>query len=232
MIESEFKGFSVKTIEFLFNLRANNNKTWFDENRQDYTEYLLEPMRELVKALSETVLEIDPMIETRPFVGKTISRIHRDTRFSNDKSPYRARMWVVFRQLREDSLGYPGFYFEIDPEYYCFGMGTYRPEKSTMDKVRAFIRENPGKFLKAASFFNKPDNIFSLEGEAYKRMDDSEVREELRPWFRKKNFYLEYLRPIDKTVFSAKLVDEMKKGYKQLAPLYKLLCGIHDGVEW
>jgi len=230
ILESLFKGFSPKTIEFFYALRANNNKAWFEENREDYEKFVLEPMRELVKALSGTIHEIDPAIDTRPSVGKTISRIYRDTRFSNDKSPYRSRMWIFFRQLRQNSTGFPGFYFEIDPEYYCFGMGMYKAEKEDMDRLREFIKEKPEEFRRAADFYYREDNIYKLEGESYKRMDDSAVKEELKPWYRKKSFYLEYLKPIDRTVMSAKVVENIKEAYKTMAPLYTLLCRVHDGV--
>lgn len=227
-MSTNFNGFSIKTIEFLYSLRANNSKSWFEENRQDYEKYLLGPMKELVVSLTDTVHEIDPAIDTRPAIGKTISRIYRDLRFSNDKSPLRSRLWLSFKQIREDSSRFPGFYFEIDPEYYCFGMGVYSAEKTYMDSLRRFLKENPEEFLKAAAFYFSPENCFSLEGEAYKRLDSSNVREELKSWYIKKSFYLECLRPVDRRLFGKELSTDISKAYKEIAPLYRLLCRIHE----
>lgn len=77
-----FRGFTEETIRFLHDVREQNSKEWFERNRPVYERELLEPMRDLVADLSDTMLFIDPELKTRPAVGKTISRIHRDTRFS------------------------------------------------------------------------------------------------------------------------------------------------------
>ncbi|MDA8210412.1 MAG: DUF2461 domain-containing protein [Clostridia bacterium] len=90
-----FKGFSKSTLDFLKNLKANNNKVWFETHKQDYQEYLLKPLKDLVMDLSSFMLSIDPYLETKPAVNKTISRIYRDTRFSKDKSPYKSTMWII-----------------------------------------------------------------------------------------------------------------------------------------
>lgn len=136
-----FQGFTIATIEFLNDLRNNNNKTWFEENRPDYTEKLLTPMRHLVAELSEAILAIDPSIDTTPAVGKTISRINRDTRFSKNKSPYKSNMWVTFKRPSPDWKDSPCFFFEIFPESYRYGMGYYAPTKDTMDKFRGRITQ-------------------------------------------------------------------------------------------
>ncbi|HEX9059303.1 MAG TPA: DUF2461 family protein, partial [Clostridia bacterium] len=85
---NHFTGFERKCIDFLADLKENNNKQWFDENKPIYLEYVIKPLQSLIEDLSPVLMSIDPLIITTPFIGKTISRINRDTRFSNDKSPY------------------------------------------------------------------------------------------------------------------------------------------------
>ncbi|VTR59315.1 Uncharacterised protein [Serratia fonticola] len=69
-----------------------------ENNKTAYEKYLLEPFQHLVKSLTPIVQEIDKNIEVSPKIGKTISRIYRDTRFSKDKSRFRDRMWLTFKR--------------------------------------------------------------------------------------------------------------------------------------
>jgi uncharacterized protein (TIGR02453 family) len=93
--ERQFQGFSRKTFTFLRDLGRNNDKTWFVAHRGVYEEHVLQPLRDLVSDLADFMLGIDLSFEVEPAVGKTISRIYRDTRFSKDKSPFRDT-WIAF----------------------------------------------------------------------------------------------------------------------------------------
>ena len=96
--QGQFKGLSSKAFRFLKEIRTHNEKAWFEAHRTDYERHLLEPLRDLVTDLSDFMLDIDLSFEVAPAVGKTISRIYRDTRFSKDKSPLRDCMWITFKR--------------------------------------------------------------------------------------------------------------------------------------
>ena len=121
--EGSFNGFSTDTLDFLRNLRANNHKVWFEDHKQDYQNYVLRPLQDLVTDLSSFMLTIDPLLETRPGVDKTISRIYRATRFSKDKSPYKSTIWITFKQPNRNWKDAPVYFLEICPDAYRFGMG-------------------------------------------------------------------------------------------------------------
>ena len=89
MTDLEFNGFTNKTIQFFKDLEKNNNKEWFEKNRDTYLENILNPMKALVEELSFTMLDIDTLIEVTPAVNKTISRIYNDRRFAKNKPPYK-----------------------------------------------------------------------------------------------------------------------------------------------
>lgn len=78
--------FSQKTLEFLFENRLHDSRSWFAEHKRDYQTLVLEPLRQLVQELSPTMLELDPQFQTEPKVDKTICRIWRDTRYTKDPS--------------------------------------------------------------------------------------------------------------------------------------------------
>lgn len=222
-----FKGFSTDTLEFLFNLSQNNNKTWFDENRDIYNEYLLTPMRYLVMDMSNFILSIDPAINVVPSVGKAISRIHRDTRFSKDKSPYRTNMWISFDRPSKNRSSNPCFFFEITPNAYSYGMGFYTAAPHTMELFRESIDNSPNEFKKAISFYDK-QNVFTLEGDKYKRILDKTKPEDILNWYQRKNLFLICNKFTDDTLFSDKLVDELKSGFSMLSDFYLYLCKIRD----
>ena len=71
---------------FLVENRLHDSKPWFEAHREVYNKTVLEPLRGLVREMAPVMLTIDSELITQPAVGKTISRIFRDTRFSKDKS--------------------------------------------------------------------------------------------------------------------------------------------------
>ena len=98
------EGFSRHTLDFLVELKARNDREWYMGHKPEYEKYVLKPFRALVSALAPAIRDIDPQIETDPAVGKTISRVYRDSRFSRDKSLYRDRVWITFeRKIKENS---------------------------------------------------------------------------------------------------------------------------------
>ena len=125
-------------------------------------------MRALVENLADPMLSIDGDFEVRPQINKTISKIFRDTRFSKDKSLFKDRMWLVFKRANKEWKDAPGYFFEITPTWYRFGMGYYQALRATMDLIRADIDDDSKEFEKAIKFFAK-QNAFELYRETYKR---------------------------------------------------------------
>ena len=100
--QGKFNGFSPETLDFLRNLKENNGKVWFEAHKQDYQDYLLDPLRNLVMDMNEFMLTIDPYFDTTPAAKRPISRVYRDTRFSKDTSLYRSAMWMTFKRWSKD----------------------------------------------------------------------------------------------------------------------------------
>jgi uncharacterized protein (TIGR02453 family) len=221
--ERKFNGFSPKTLKFIRGLKANNNKAWFQAHRADYEQYVLGPLRDLVTDLGDFMLDIDMRFEITPAVNKTISRIYRDTRFSRDKSPFRSVVWFAFKNRKKDwTTRVCGYFFELSVDSYRYGMGFYDAAPAIMNKFRQVIDENPKEFLKAISFFDK-QKTFVLEGEKYKRIIDKSKPEKIQHWYQRKNMYLVCNRKIDDTLFSNKLVDDLKYGFGLISPFYNFM---------
>ena len=218
-MQKPFEGFYSETLAFLKDLASNNNKPWFDAHRYRYERFVLNPLRALVVELTEFILTIDPDIETAPAVNKTISRIYRDTRFSKDKTPFRSNMWIVFKRPRSDWKDGPGYFFELFPDWYRYGMGFYSATPATMARFREMIDDNPDEFLKVTAFYEESGH-FELNGEKYKRLIDSSHPPKIHAWVQMKNFYIAHNSKIDDRLFSPSLVDELISHFIKLVPLY------------
>jgi len=218
--ERHFQGFSRKTFTFLRDLGRNNDKAWFQAHRSAYEEHVLQSLRDLVSDLADPMLGIDLSFEVEPAVGKTISRIYRDTRFSKDKSPFRDCMWLTFKRSGQHWSRYiPGYFLEINPTWYRYGLGFYDAAPELMVRFRRRIDEDPESFLKAVAWFDKQD-VFTLNGEKYKRPIGQDKPEPVRTWYQYKSFYLSCDRSIDNVVLSPKLTDQLTKHFTLAAPLY------------
>ena len=78
-------------------------------------------------------------------------------------------MWITFKRSAKDWARYvPGYFLEINPTWYRYGLGFYDAAPDLMARFRQQIDEDPKSFLKAVAWFAKQD-IFTLEGETYKR---------------------------------------------------------------
>ncbi len=220
-----FTGFSPDAVQFLKDIRANNNKTWFEANKQRYQEVLARPFQYLVSDLSGFMLSIDPYFVTTPAISKTISRIYRDTRFSKDKSLYRSNVWLTFKRRISDWEEAPAFYFDITPEHYGFGMGFYNASKVVMDQFRDTIIAKPEHFLEVVAFYRATD-IFELKGDRYKKQLRPDLPPDIREWLQFKSFYLSRQNGIDGLLFSPELTKRLKYAFNLLGPLYKYLSEI------
>lgn len=226
--EANFTGFSIDTFNYLRALMINNDKDWFQENRNLYEQHLLGPFQNLVKDMGIMMRSIDPEFEIAPKIDKTISRIYRDVRFSKDKSPYRTSMWISFKRKTKTWKEEPGFYFEINPEFYRYGMGFFQATPKTMKTFREVIDNQPEVFEKATAFYKKQDR-FELAGDPYKRVLDKSKSEEILNWYQRKNIFFICQKDIDESLFKPELIDELISGFKLLAPFYHFLWKIKNG---
>lgn len=95
-----------ETFRFFRELAKHNRKDWMDENRDRYQSHVVQPLRRLLETLAPSVLALDPRFDTAGRTGVNFSRINRDIRFSKDKTPYRAQMYLIFPG--QDSKGWEG----------------------------------------------------------------------------------------------------------------------------
>lgn len=216
---SDFKGFTEGAVKFLAGLRDHNDKKWFEAHRCDYDEKLLEPFRCFVAALGPHMTVIDQMLEVTPAVGRTISRIHRDARFTREKKPYKTAMWATFKRPRPDWKDTPAFFFEIGPDFYRYGMGFFEPEKPTMERLRDYFELDTVGFSAIRAAF-EGQTRFEMFGEMYKRPLKPGLSPELSFWYQRREIYFMRTENTGKNLFSPKLPAAVARDFSLLAPIY------------
>ena len=222
-----FTGFTDETVQFLLDLRFHNYTEYFHEQHDRYVSDVQQPFYSLIEDLAPLALEIDPMMEVRPH--KCLSRIHRDTRFSKDKSPYRDHHWFLFRRQAEPRYQSLFLFGEFGPDRLDWGMGIWDENREVMDIFRRKFAANPDGMTAMIDDMNLPERKLGLGGSAHKRMAVPEnIPKKMERWYLAKEFYIGKVEPTYGWAFSRKLYEEMAKDFRAMAPLYRTLRGIYD----
>lgn len=142
-VAAPFAGFPPDALGFLADLAANNDRTWFDANRSRYETALKAPLGALVDALAFAFA-----VREFPLTGSakgSVFRIHRDTRFSKDKSPYKTNAGAVLsRDGSKTPIGV--FYVHLDPAGCFTAAGFYRPEPDPLAALRRGMIDDPERW--------------------------------------------------------------------------------------
>ena len=126
--------------KFLRQLAKNNNREWFQKNKERYEGEVRDPLLRFVEAFGPRLQKISPHFVADPKkMGGSLFRIYRDTRFSRDKSPYKTFCGVQFRHERAKDVHAPGFYLHIQPDEVFVGVGLWHPEGDTLRLIRDAI---------------------------------------------------------------------------------------------
>ena len=209
-----FEGFSPRTIDFMWNLRLNNNKAWFEAHKDDFRNDFQNPM----KALGREVFgQISALYAGYGFIHK-VSRIYRDARRVRGGEPYRGNLWFSIEKPTEDWTYTPVFWFELSPDDWSYGLGYYHAKPITMAKLRARISLDPVKFEKLIAPLAEQSE-FILEGDEYKRRKEAPSAGSA-DWYNKKSFSLIHRQPLGEELFSPELAGRITKGYRFLMPFY------------
>jgi uncharacterized protein (TIGR02453 family) len=233
--------FTDKTFRFQRALGRNNSREWFAAHKDDYEQHLRQPFLRLIGDLQAPLATISTHFRADPKpMGGSLFRIHRDTRFSNDKTPYktwagarffheRTKVAAVDATLQRPGHGIeaPSFYLHIFPGDCFIGGGLWHPEPATQRRIRDFIVENPGAWKKAvhAPAFRRK---YDLHAESLARPPrgypaDHELIEDLK----RKNF-VAMAALDDATVTGPRLLKAVTDGLRGCAPLIDYLCAALD----
>ena len=210
-----FTGFTDETVDFMWGIRFNNERAWFEANKQTYLTQFYQPMRELGDEI------YDFLSDRRPDCGliRKVTRIYRDARRLHGRGPYKESLWFSVEQPSEQWTAHPTFWFELMPEGWTYGMGYYMPKALTMAKLRARIDRDP-KTMEGLTRKLNSQQEFVLETEDYKKPRAAAPSEMLEPWYRMKSFSICHNDKLTEELFCRDIVAHLKQGYEFLLPYY------------
>ena len=145
--------FSPAVFTFLKDVAANNNRPWWEENKERYITLIREPAKEFIEDFGPRLQSIsEHFVADSRTNGGSLMRPYRDTRFSKDKTPYKTNIGIQFRHERGKDVHAPGFYVHIAPGDCWAGVGLWRPEAKVARQIRDNIHERPDAWKKATKY--------------------------------------------------------------------------------
>ncbi|GAK51318.1 hypothetical protein U14_02561 [Candidatus Moduliflexus flocculans] len=122
-----FTGFSEETVAFYRQLAICNERFWFEAHKAEFKQQVMTPAQAFVAAMGERLTSIAPHLiyDNRATGSGSIYRIHRDTRFSPDKTPYKTFLGILFWEGSRHKNECSGFYLQLNPDNIYLAVGIY-----------------------------------------------------------------------------------------------------------
>ena len=218
---TSFDHFPAGSLAFLRGLLANNRKDWFEANRDTYETAIKAPAEAFAAVMVERLAGLAGH-RLRP----RIFRIHRDVRFSRDKSPYNPYLHIAFLSAGTEAHP-PGWMFGVEPDRLSLGVGVFAFEADQLEHYRDRVRGPDGTALDALLQDLRRTGIRIADPELKRPPRDRDpasapgdllLRKGLTAW-------IEHDNPDD--IVRAGLVDRCMAGFERLAPLYRWLIEGH-----
>ncbi|HHC81193.1 MAG TPA: DUF2461 domain-containing protein [Flavobacteriia bacterium] len=215
------KYFSQKTINFLRELPKNNNKEWFNSNKEVYKKEVEIPFK---KFISDLIIELQASIPELSVEAKEcIFRIYRDTRFSKDKTPYKNHISAMISKGGRKDKTTPGAYIQISGEDIRLYSGCFELTPKQREQIRKAIFKNSDAFDEIIKNQKFVETFGKVSGEKYKKIPPPYLgHAEAQPLLLNKSFYF-YKKYAPELILSSDLIKKIINDYKQAIPLNTFL---------
>ena len=220
-----FTGYSGETLDFLWGIRFNNERSWFLAHKAEYLRCLYQPTVELGAQAQALMGEKFPKLA----LNLHVSRIYRDARRLHGRGPYKDHLWFTLRPPQADGNAdsYPVFWFEVAPEGWSHGVGFWCATPAMMAAMRRDMEERPQRLEKLARSLGRRED-FQLQGQDYAR-PKAAPSPLLQPWYSKRNIAIGCDRPFDDLLCSPRLPEALVSGYSFLEPYYQYFLSFCGG---
>lgn len=137
---------------FLSELARNNRREWFERHKARYESDVKQPSLRFIGEFATPLSRISPRFRAIPSATRgSLFRIHRDIRFSKDKSPYKTHAGLHFAHEARGDVHAPGFYLHLEPGGSFVGMGIWHPDAETLQRIRQAIADDPRGWKRATT---------------------------------------------------------------------------------
>ena len=159
--------FRPEALKFLRGLTRNNDRDWFQPRKAVFEAELKEPMLAIIRKVSEAMESFAPAY-VRP-AEKCLFRIYRDTRFSNNKLPYKTHVAAWWSHSGLEKTSGAGFYFHVSAKEVVIAAGAYMPEKDQLAQIRHWLLDHHAEFRKVLQTAAIRKTFSEFEGNALTR---------------------------------------------------------------
>jgi uncharacterized protein (TIGR02453 family) len=223
---ADFTGFPNAFFAFFRELKANNDRAWFEANKSRFRETVQGPMSDFIAAMAPHLSRLSKefVADPRPH-GGSMFRIHRDVRFSKDKRPYKEHGACQFRHRLGRDVHAPGFYVHLAPKEVFVGAGLWMPEADALLKIRSAIASRPGDWKKVVNHRRFIDMFGAVEGDQLQRPPRGfDPGHPFIADIRRKSFVVGR-DSSEAAARSADFVAETAESFAAAAPFMRFLCG-------
>lgn len=224
-----FRGFRPAALTFLRGLKRNNRREWFEANRDRYETEVRQPMQLLVEEMDARLGAIAPELVGNP--KRSIFRIHRDVRFSKDKSPYKTHVaaWFHHRDAghavgTQAVHGGAGLYVHVEPGASLLAGGIWMPPTTALKRLRDEIADDHETLdaILGDRAFRRAFGVLSDEAVLKRTPRGYDPEHAAAHLLRYRSFTVS--RPLtDDEVMSARLPDTLAKQYERMLPFVRWL---------
>ena len=226
---AQFNGFPKEYFSFFNKLKQNNSKEWFEKHRGEYDEFVMHPAREFVIEMGKKLKKIAPQVNAIPKVNKSLFKINRDVRFSNDKSPYKTYMGIWLWEGDGKRMECSGFYLHVENKKVLIGVGIKMFSKPLMDRYRkAVVDKKQGAALKSAVRKISAKG-YLIDGKHYKKVPRGYDADHPNAEYLLYNGLTARVEEkVPDVFFSGALIDHAYTHYKNMLPLHRWLKNVLD----
>lgn len=216
-----------EVFRFLRELRANNNREWFNANKARYETKVREPILQFISDAGPRLQKISSAVVADPRPnGGSLFRIYRDTRFSNDKSPYKTHLGAhFFHESAKKAPSVPGFYLHIAPGESFIAGGIWHPEPAALARIRDAIASGSDAW-KALRKSKLP-----IEGGSLKRVPKGYASDHPELEHLKRTDFVTSMPVSDKEMCSAAFLSTFVAECKRMSPLVRFVSR-SLGLRW
>jgi uncharacterized protein (TIGR02453 family) len=212
--------FTPKTLAFFRALKRNNRRDWFNAHREEYEAHVRQPMLAVIERLAVDLGRIAPELQVTP---RSMYRVHRDTRFTEDKAPYKINAAAVFPPRDLGRHQGAGLYFHISAEDVWVGGGLYAPQTAQLQAVREHIAGNVGRLRALVESPSFRRGLGGLEGERLQRVPRGFPRDHPAADYLKFRQFLAGRQFTPAFATSPRFYAGLVGVFKQVAPLVRFL---------
>ena len=216
--------FDAGALKFLADLKRHNDREWFVANKERYETKLRDPFLDFIADAGPELQKINRNLvaDPRPS-GGSMFRIHRDVRFSKDKSPYKTHAGAHFQLGGKGVLG-PGYYLHLEPGECMVAGGMWMPEPGSLQAIRERISSHAAEWTKARGRLDPA-------GDALKRPPRGFAPDEPMIEDIKRKSFTASVPLADAQVTSTDLMRTFIRNCRGIAPLMRFLAG-STGAPW